>query len=316
MKIFSGTANPELAREICKCLAVKPGKCQIKKFANDNILVKIEENVREKDVFVIQPSCFPVNEGLVELLIMIDALKHASARRVTAVLPYYPYVRSDKKDQPRVSITARLVADLIEAAGADRILTMNLHSPQIQGFFRIPTDHLLAAPILIGHFKKKKIENGVVVSPDAGSAKLAESYARKLSFPLAIMDKRRLGNTDKVSILNIVGDVKGKRAIVFDDEIATGGSLVETAQTLVEHGVKEVYASAVHGVLCGEAKENLENSIIKEIVVTNTVRIGKEKLFPKLTVLSVADLFAKAMERIHKGQSVSTLFSNHQEFAI
>jgi len=315
MKIFSGTANPELAREICKRLSIKQGKCQIKKFANDNILVKIEENVREKDVFIIQPSCFPVNEGLVELLIMIDALKHASARRVTAVLPYYPYVRSDKKDQPRISITARLIADLLEAAGADRVLTMNLHSPQIQGFFRIPTDNLLAAPIIISHFKKKKIENGIVVSPDAGSAKLAESYARKLGFPLAIMDKRRLGDTDRVTVLNIVGDVKGKRAIVFDDEIATGGSLIETAQTLIKHGVKEICACAVHGVLCGDAITNLQESIIKEVVVTNTVRIGKEKMFPKLSVLSVADLFAKAIERIHKGQSVSTLFSNHLEFA-
>jgi ribose-phosphate pyrophosphokinase len=315
MKIFSGTANPKLAREICKHLDVKQGKCQITKFANDNLLVKIEENVREKDVFVIQPSCFPVNEGLVELLIMIDALKHASARRVTAVLPYYPYVRSDKKDQPRISITARLIADLIEAAGADRILTMNLHSPQIQGFFRIPTDHLLAAPILIKHFKKKKIENGIVVSPDAGSAKLAESYARKLGFPLAIVDKRRLGNTDKVAVLNIVGDVRGKSAIIFDDEIATGGSLIETAQTLAEHGAKEVYASAVHGVLCGDAIADLKKSNIKEIVVTNTVSIGKEKMFPKLTVLSVAELFASAIDRIHRGKSVSTLFSNHQEFA-
>ncbi|MDP8247839.1 MAG: ribose-phosphate pyrophosphokinase [Candidatus Tritonobacter lacicola] len=315
MKIFSGTANPELAREICKDLGIKLGKCKIKKFANDNILVKIEENVREKDVFVIQPSCVPVNEGLVELLIIIDALKHASARRVTAVLPYYPYVRSDKKDQPRISITARLVADLLEAAGTDRLLTMNLHSPQIQGFFRIPTDHLLAAPILIKHFKKKKIGNAVVVSPDAGSAKLAESYARKLRLPLAIMDKRRLGDTDKVTIINIVGDVKGKKAIVFDDEIATGGSLIETAKTLVKHGATEVCACAVHGVLCGNAVKKLSESIIKEVVVTNTVRIGKEKMFPKLSVLSVAKLFASAIERIHGGKSVSDLFSNHLEFA-
>jgi len=315
MKIFSGTANPELAREICKHLGIKLGKCKIKKFANDNLLVKIEENVREKDVFVIQPSCVPVNEGLVELLILIDALKHASARRVTAVLPYYPYVRSDKKDQPRISITARLVADLLEAAGTDRLLTMNLHSPQIQGFFRIPTDHLLAAPILIRHFQKKKISNAVVVSPDAGSAKLAESYARKLRLPLAIMDKRRLGNTDKVTIINIVGEVKGKKAIVFDDEIATGGSLIETAKALVKHGATEVCACAVHGVLCGNAVKKLSESIIKEVVVTNTVRIDKEKMFPKLSILSVAKLFASAIERIHRGKSVSDLFSNHLEFA-
>ena len=315
MKIFSGTANPELAREICKHINIKLGKCEIKKFANDNIIIRIKENVREKDVFVIQPSCYPVNEGLVELLIMIDALKHASARRVTAVLPYFPYVRSDKKDQPRISITARLIADLLEAAGADRVLTMNLHSPQIQGFFRIPTDHLLAAPILISHFKKKKLGKAVVVSPDAGSAKLAESYARKLSLPLAIMDKRRLGNTDKVSIINIVGNVKGKRAIVFDDEIATGVSLIETANALARHGAKDVYACAVHGVLCGNAVSDLTKSDIKEIVVANTVRIGKEKMFPKLTVLSVAKLFAKAIERIHMGQSVSDLFSSHLEFA-
>ncbi len=234
MKVFSGLSNRPLAEEICSYMDIPLGKVEIIEFKNENLFVRIGENVRECDVFIIQTSTSPVNTRIMELLLMIDAMKHASAARVTAVLPYFPYVRSDKKDQPRISIAARLMVDLIEAAGADRVLTMNLHSFQIQGFFRIPTDHLLATPVLVDYFKNTDISNSVVVAPDAGSAKRAEKYARLLNLPLAIVDKRRIGNKDTAVVKHIIGDVKGKRAIIFDDEISTGGSLINTAETLEE----------------------------------------------------------------------------------
>lgn len=311
MKIFCGRSNPELSRQICGYLGVEIGKCVIHKFKNDNTFVRIEENVRGKDVFVIQTSAIPVNEYLMELLIMIDALKHASASRVTAVLPYYPYARSDKKDQPRISITARLVADLLEAAGADRVLTMNLHSEQIQGFFRVPVDQLVAAPILCDYFSKNGVEDCIIVAPDAGSAKRAEKYALTLGLPMAILDKRRDPLNDTVEIFHIIGDVKGKNAIVFDDEIATGGSMIETAHALKEHGALELRAGAVHAVLCGDAPRKLQRSPYKQIVVTNTLPVDGEKKVQKLTVLSVADLFGEAIKRIHEGKSVSELFQKH-----
>jgi len=246
-----------------------------------------------------------------ELLIMIDALKRASAARVTAVLPYYPYARSDKKDQPRISITARLVADLLEAAGADRVLTMNLHSEQIQGFFKIPVDQLLASPILCDYFARKGGENCIVVAPDAGSAKRAEKYALALGLPMAVLDKRRDPLNDTVEVFHIIGDVRDRNAIVFDDEIATGSSMIETAHALIEHGAKEIYAGAVHAVLCGDAPRLLQESAYKEIVVTNTLPVDGNKRIPKLTVLSVAELFGEAMRRIHEGKSVSELFRTH-----
>jgi ribose-phosphate pyrophosphokinase len=311
MKIFCGRSNPELSREICGYLGVEMGKCVIHKFKNDNTFVRIEENVRGSDVFVIQTSANPVNDYFMELLIMIDALKHASASRVTAVLPYYPYARSDKKDQPRISITARLVADLIEAAGADRTLTMNLHSEQIQGFFRIPVDQLLASPILCEYFARKGVQNCIVVAPDAGSAKRAEKYALTLGLPMAILDKRRDPLNDTVEIYNIIGDVRGKNAIVFDDEIATGSSMIETAHALIEHGAREIRAGAVHAVLCGDASRLLRSSPYTEIVVTNTLPVEGEKKIAKLTVLSVAQLFGEAIRRIHEGKSVSELFRKH-----
>lgn len=311
MKIFSGRSNPKLAKEICDYLGVKLGKCIVRKFKNDNIFVRIEENVRGKDIFVIQTSAIPVNDYLMELLIMIDALKHASARRVTAVMPYYPYARSDKKDQPRISIAARLVADLLETAGADRVLTMNLHSPQIQGFFRIPVDQLLASPILCTYFSKKKLKNCIVVAPDAGSAKRAEKYALTLGLPMAILDKRRHPLNDTVEVLHIIGDVNGKNAIVFDDEIATGGSMIETARALVEHGAKEIYAGAVHAVLSGGAPEKLQESPYKQIVVTNTLPVRGDKKIRKIKILSVARMFGEAIKRIHEGKSVSELFKEH-----
>ena len=311
MKIFCGRSNPELSREICGYLGVEMGKCVIHKFKNDNTFVRIEENVRGKDVFVVQTSAIPVNDYLMELLIMIDTLKHASASRVTAVLPYYPYARSDKKDQPRISITARLVADLLETAGADRVLTMNLHSEQIQGFFRIPVDQLLASPILCEYFSKTGLENFIVVAPDAGSAKRAEKYALSLGLPLAILDKRRDPLNDTVEIFHIIGDVKGKNAIVFDDEIATGGSMIETAHALMENGAGEIYAGAAHAVLCGDAPQRLQKSPYKQIVVTNSLPVEGEKKVPKIQVLSVAQLFGEAIKRIHEGKSVSELFRKH-----
>jgi ribose-phosphate pyrophosphokinase len=311
MKIFSGLSNTGLAKEICDYLGMEMGKCLVHKFKNDNTFVRIEENVRGKDTFVIQTGAIPVNDHLMELLIMIDALKHASARRVTAVLPYYPYARSDKKDQPRISIAARLVADLLEAAGADRVLTMNLHSPQIQGFFRIPVDHLLASPILCDYFSKNGVENCVVVAPDAGSATRVEKYAIILGLPMAILDKRRDPLNDTVEVLNIIGNVDGKDAIVLDDEIATGGSMIETAKALLENGARLIHGGAVHAVLCGDAPEILQQSDFKQVVVTNTLPVPEERNFEKLRVLSVAELFGEAIKRIHVGKSVSQLFKKH-----
>ncbi|MFH1742913.1 MAG: ribose-phosphate pyrophosphokinase [bacterium] len=313
LKVFSGSASNSLVNEICPLLDMEPGKVDIQEFANENLFVKIQENVRECDVFVVQTSCSPVNTHLMELLLMIDALKHASACRITAVLPYFPYVRSDKKDQPRISIAARLVADLLDAAGADRILTMNLHSFQIQGFFRVPADHLVATPILVDYWRQQNLSDCVVVAPDAGSAKRADKFARLLELPLAIMDKRRSTNDDTSIVKHIIGDVKGKRAIIMDDEISTGGSLINTVQALEEHGTVEISAGAVHAVLVGPAIEQIQNSSLKEVVVTNTIPVEGEKKIKKIKVLSVARMFAKAIRRIHNGESVSVLFSPFEE---
>jgi len=308
MKVFAGSSNPGLAAEIAEHLGQPLGKCEIVKFTNENIKVRILENARGKDVFVIQTAAPPVNENLMELLIFIDALKHASADRITAVLPYYPYARSDKKDEPRISITARLVADLLQTAGANRVLTMNLHSPQIMGFFRIPVDQLLATDLFAQHFKKADLSNAVVVAPDAGSAKRADMYAFALRTPLAILDKRRYADNDQAEVLHIIGDVEGKRALIFDDEIATGGSVIEAAEALFARGVVEVSVGAVHGVLCGNAAARIKASSIKEVVVSNTLPVSKEKRDGKIKVLSVANLFADAIVRIHDGESVSALF--------
>jgi len=277
MKVFAGSSNRPLAEEICSLLDIELGKVELIQFQNENNFVRIGENVRECDVFVIQTSTSPVNTNIMELLIMIDALKHASAARITAVLPYFPYVRSDKKDQPRISIAARLMADLLETAGADRVLTMNLHSFQIQGFFRFPSDHLLATPVLIEYFKKTDIENSVVVAPDAGSAKRADKYSRLLHLPIAIIDKRRQGNDDKAVAKHIIGDVKGKKAIIFDDEISTGGSLIRAVEILKDEGVTDIRAGVVHPVLCGEAVERIQQSALSEVVVTNTIPVENRK---------------------------------------
>lgn len=314
LKVFSGLSNRPLAQEICNHLDIPLGEAEITEFKNENLFVKIGENVRECDVFVIQTSSSPVNTRLIEMLLMIDALKHASAARVTAVLPYFPYVRSDKKDQPRISIGARLIVDMIEAAGADRVLTMNLHSFQIQGFFRIPSDHLLATPVLIDYFRKTDLTNTVVVAPDAGSAKRGEKYAMLLELPLAIVDKRRIGNQDHAVAKHIIGEVEGKRAIIFDDEISTGGSLVNTAEILAEQGVTDIRAGVIHPVLCGDAIKRIQESNISEVVVTNSIPVEGEKAIDKIKVLSVGKMIAKAISRIHNGESVSVLFSPFENF--
>jgi len=311
LKIFAGNANMPLAKAICDYAGVELGVCEINKFSNENIKVNILESVRGQDVFIIQPSCSPVNEGIMELLIMIDAARHASAGRITAVIPYFPYARSDKKDEPRISITARLIADLLETAGADRVMTMNLHSPQIQGFFRVPVDPLLAGRLLCDYFKQCGTDNCVVVAPDAGSAKRAGSYAIKLGLPLAILDKRRSDDSESPEIHNVIGDIKGKRAIIFDDEIASGGSILEVVKALDSLGVKEIDACCVHAVLSGSAVEKLKASSLKMLVTTDTVFIPEYKKLPQLTVISVADLFAKAIMSTNRGESISALYDRY-----
>jgi len=308
VKIFTGSAHPELAREICADLGLPLGKSELVRFANENMMVKILENVRESDVFVIQPSASPVSDTLVELLIMLDALKHASAGRITAVLPYFPYVRSDKKDKPRISIAARLMADLIQTAGATRVLTMDLHSPQIQGFFHIPVDQLIAAPILCDHLARRDLSETVLVASDFGEAKEVGVYANKLNLPIAIIDKRRHADDDRAIATNLVGSVKGKVALLVDDEVASGGTLVEACNFLIQAGAKAVEAAAVHPVLCGPALERLAQSSIRSFVFTNTLPVPAEKKLDRFTVLSVAPLFAQAIRAIHEGDSVSALF--------
>lgn len=309
IKVFAGRSHPELAQAICNQLDLPLGQSDVVKFSNDNLMVKIGENVRECDVFYVQTSCPPVNEYLVETLIAIDALKHASAARVTAVLPYLPYVRSDKKDRPRISIAARLVADLLKTAGADRLLTMDLHSPQIQGFFRMPTDHLVAAPILCDYLGTGDLTNAVLVAGDAGEAKELGRFANRLHLPMAIVDKRRLGDDDKAVATNLIGHVRDMDAIIVDDEMATGGTVVEAARFLLDHGARSVSVAVTHGVLSGPALDRVAAGPFREVVVTDTVPVrDKAERCSKIRVLSVAPLLAKAIRRIHDGDSVSDLF--------
>ncbi len=311
--IYHGNANPDLARKICRYLGSEVGGLEVFQFANENIFVKILDNVREKDVFLVQPTCSPVNDSLMELLIMIDAFKRASAGRITAVVPYYAYGRSDKKDQPRVPITARLVADMISVAGADRMLTMDLHQGQIQGFFNIPVDELTAVHILSNYFKHKQLEDLVVVT-DLGFAKRARAFAELLDVPLAIIEKRRVGNLDRAELLNVIGEVRGKRAIIVDDEIDTAGTLTETVRALEREGVTEIYACATHGILSGPAIERIAESAIREVVLTDTVPLPPGKRLGKITTLSIAPLIGEAIKRIHRGESVGALFSSEVEF--
>ena len=308
LKVFTGNGHPELAQSVCEYLDIPLGQAEVFKFANDNSFVQIRENIRQRDVFIIQPTCYPVNDNLMELLIMIDAFKRASAGRITAVVPYYGYGRTDKKDQPRVPITARLVADLLTAAGADRLLTVDLHAGQIQGFFNIPVDELTTLPLMGQHFADKELQDLVVVAVDIGISKKARDMAERLGAPLAIIEKRRTGNNDKNETMNVIGDVEGKIALTFDDEIDTGGTIVNAAKVLSEQGVKEVYACVTHPVLSRNAAELMANSEFKEVVVTDTIPMSAEKRNGKFTVLSVAPLLGEAIYRIHKGQSVGDLF--------
>lgn len=308
LKIFAGRASEELAGKICNHLELPLGDRTIKEFSNNNTFVKINENVRECDVFVIQTSCPPVNHNLMELLITIDALRRASAKRITAVLPLYPYARSDKKDQPRIPITARLVADLLTTAGADRIITMDLHSPQIQGFFTIPLDHLTAADLLYSYIAAKKIPNLVVVATDAGFAKEASVYARWLHAPLAIMDKRRNGNDDKAVVHQFIGDVHDKNVVIFDDEIDTAGTVKETVKALKLAGARDIYIGCTHAVFSGPAIVNLKECHATELIVTDTVPLPKDHGIDCIKTISVAPMLAQAITRIHNGESVSTLF--------
>ena len=308
LRVFSGTAHPALAVSVCDYLGIPLGELEVFEFSNENIFVRILENVRERDVFVIQPICSPVSKSLVELLIMLDAFRRASAGRITAVVPYYGYGRTDKKDQPRVPITARLIADLITTAGAGRLLTVDLHAPQIQGFFTIPVDELTARSILAQYFREKALHDLVVVATDIGISKAARDMAAKLGAPLAIMEKRRLGNADAAETLNVIGEVQGMRALTVDDEIDTAGSLVSTTDALLERGATEVYACCTHPVFSGQAIRRIGASPVKEVVVTDTIPVSDDKRLGKLTVLPMASLVGEAIHRIHTGLSVGAMF--------
>jgi ribose-phosphate pyrophosphokinase len=308
MKVFSGTAHPALAQSIAEYLGIPLGKCEVTQFSNENTFVRILENVRERDTFVVQPMSSPVNSHIIELLIMIDALKRASAGRITAVIPYYAYGRSDKKDQPRVPITARLIADLLTVAGASRVLTVDLHKQQIQGFFNIPVDELTALYLLSDYIKKRVSDNLVVVAADFGITKQARDVAERLGAPLAIMEKRRLGNIDKTEILTVIGDVVGKTAVVVDDEIDTAGSLTGVVTALVERGAREVYACATHALFNGAAIKRISLCPVKELIVTDTYPVSREKRIDKITVLPIAPMLGEAIRRIHTGQSIGAMF--------
>ncbi len=307
MNIITGNANPKLAQEICRYLKIPLSDTLVTTFSEGEIRVKIDENVRCRDVFIIQPTCPPVNNNLMELLILIDALKRASAKRITAVLPYFGYARQDRKDQPRVPITAKLVANLITKAGADRILTVDLHAGQIQGFFDIPMDHLYAVNIFVNYIKKIKLKDIAIVSPDVGGIKMARAYAKRFEAPLAIIDKRRISGED-TEAMNILGDIKGKNAIIVDDLVATASSLVEAAAALKKQGAKDIYATITHPVLSGPAIKRISDSAIKKLFVTNTIPVDNGKKHKKIEVLSIAPLLAEAIKRIHNEESVSCLF--------
>jgi ribose-phosphate pyrophosphokinase len=308
-KIFCGTANEALTDEICAFLNLPRGKATITRFSDGECYVQVLENVRGADVFVVQPTCFPVDEHLMELLLLVDALKRASARRITTVIPYYGYARQDRKDKPRVPVSSKLIADLLTTAGAHRALVVDLHAPQIQGFFNIPVDHLFASPVLVDHFRKKQLPNLTVVSPDAGGVERARFFAKKIDAALAIVDKRRT-DMNVAEVMHVIGDVKGRSCLIIDDIIDTAGTLVKTAEALVNAGAARVYACASHPVLSGEAIERISKSKLEEVIVTNTIPLtGKAKGEPKIKVLSIAGLLGRAIQSIHEETSVSTLFA-------
>jgi len=308
LAVFTGNAHPELAASICRSLEMPLGQVEVFEFSNENIFVRILENVRSRDVFIVQPVCSPVNRSVMELLIMIDAFKRASAGRITAVMPYYGYGRSDKKDQPRVPITARLLANLIETAGADRVLTVDLHAGQIQGFFNIPVDELTALYTLSRYFKERDLGEVTVLATDVGDAKRARNIARRLDTPLAIVDKERMGNEERVSALSLIGEVQGRHVLIADDEIDTGGTILAAAKIALDRGAKSVTAACVHPILSGQAVQRICGSDIEELVVTDTIPLPASKHDPKITVLTVAPMIGEAITRIHTGQSVGELF--------
>ena len=308
IRIFSGTANAHLGKEICACLKLPVGESLVSRFSDGEGRVQIMENVRGADVFVVQPTCQPVDVNLMELLLMTDALKRSSARRITQVVPYYGYSRQDRKDRPRVPISAKLVADLLTAAGADRVLTMDLHTPQIQGFFNVPVDHLLAAPVLVEHFKHLNLPDLTIVAPDAGGVERARFFAKKMNASLAIVDKRRV-DVNVSEVMHVIGDVDGRTALVVDDIIDTAGTLVKTSEALLKHGASQVYACCTHPVLSGEAVSRICKSNIKQVVVTNSIPLSENAdKCGRIVVLSVADLLARAILSIHEETSVSNLF--------
>ena len=308
LKVFAGNANPQLAQEICQHLETTLGQAMVKQFSDGEIYLQIKENVRGADVFIIQPTCTPVDRNLMELLLMIDALKRASAERITAVLPYYGYARQDRKDKPRVPISARLIAALLETAGASRVLTLDLHAAQIQGFFDIPVDHLFATPVLIDYFKSQGTSDLTVVSPDAGGVERARAFAKRLNSPLAIIDKRR-EEANVAEVMNVIGDVRGHHCLLVDDLIDTAGTLVKGAEALLEKGATGVSACATHAVLSGPAVSRIEASALKEVVFTNSIPLSKEaKKSSRIKSLSVANLLAEAIKAIHGETSVSGLF--------
>jgi ribose-phosphate pyrophosphokinase len=306
--IFGGNSNPALTDAVCNYLGLNRGRAEVFKFSNDNTFVRIGESVRENDVYVIQSFAEPVNDSIMELLIMMDTLRRASAGRITAVLPYFGYGRTDKKDQPRVPITACLVAKLVGVSGADRVLAIDLHAGQIQGFFDIPVDEMSAMSLTANYFVDKRLSNPVVVSPDLGNTKRARNFAQHLDAPLAIIEKRRIGNHDQSEVLNLIGSVEGCQVVIVDDEIDTAGSITQAAQVCVEQGATEVYATCVHPVLSGPAVDRLQNSVIREVVVTDTIAIPDEKRIDKITILSIAPLLGETIQRIHTGTSVGAAY--------
>ncbi|MCE9604445.1 MAG: ribose-phosphate pyrophosphokinase [Planctomycetia bacterium] len=311
LKIFSGRSNPSLTARICEYVGIPQGHLALTSFPDSEISCKLEENVRGRDVYLVQSTCSPVNETLMELLVMIDTCKRASAERVTAVIPYFGYARQDRKDEGRVPITAKLVANLIERSGADRVLTMDLHAAQIQGFFDLPVDHLYAAPVLNDHFKEMNfaLDDVVVVSPDEGSIKRALGHAKRMGVRLAIVDKRR-SSAEKTKQENILGaPIEGKICLMFDDMISTAGSICGAAEKVAEAGAREIYVATTHGILCGNAIANLQQAPIKKVILTDTIPLLPERKLPKMTILSVAPLLGEAIKRIHRNESVSRLFT-------
>jgi len=307
LKIFTGNAHPKLAEEICQTIQVPLGEAYVGRFADGEVEVKIEENIRGKDCFLIQPTCPPVNENLMELLIMLDALLRASARRITVVLPYYGYGRQDRKVEPRVPISAKLVAKLITVAGANRILALDLHAGQIQGFFDIPVDNLFAMPVIFKYFQNKRLNEPIVVAPDPGGVERARAFAKRLDSGLAIIDKRR-PRPNETAVMHVIGEVKGKEVIILDDMVDTGGTLLKVTEALGREGAKKIYAACSHAVLSGNATQLIEASNLEELVITNSIPLNKEKQSKKIKVLSIAKLLGEAILRIHNEESVSALF--------